>query len=107
LAGDSRVDDANMNLDPATGNYTLHGVGTLDPSDPGINGVWEMVFNSRVKDGVLTARGIAQGTGDLAGLKANIVIEALDASQPRPECDNQPPAYVTKWYVSLLNPDGE
>jgi hypothetical protein len=104
--GVTAIDDASMNMDMATGDYNMHGTGSLVPSDPGIDGMWEVMFNSHMVGGVLTARGVLHGSGDLEGLKGKVTIEMPDGV-PEPNPCEAAPAYVGLWTVTVLDPHGE
>jgi hypothetical protein len=56
--------------------------------------------------GVIAARAVARGTGDLAGLKARMIVETLN-EPPDPTVCEESPQYVSRWIVTVLDPHGE
>jgi hypothetical protein len=105
--GASTLYVVSWNIDLTTGDYTMHAIGTLDLADPTIDGTWEFLsINSRNVGGVIAARAVARGTGDLAGLKAGMMIEALN-EPPDPTVCEALPQYVSRWEVTVLDPHGE
>jgi hypothetical protein len=117
-SGETRSDDTRFvgittlrivswNIDLNTGDYTMHATGSLEVTDPMIDGTWDFVsVNSRNIGGVITAWAVAHGTGDLAGLKARGMVETLTEVPDPTVCDG-PPQYVSKWSLTLLDPHGE
>jgi hypothetical protein len=105
--GASTLYVVSWNINLATGDYTLHAIGTLDLEDPSIDGTWEFLsINSRNVGGVIAARAVARGTGDLAGLKARMIVETLN-EPPDPTVCEESPQYVSRWIVTVLDPHGE
>jgi hypothetical protein len=107
FVGYSTLYVVSWNVDLATGDYDMHATGTLDPSDPDIDGIWDFLsINSHNVGGVIEARAVAHGTGDLKGLKAKMIIEAL-LEPPDPTVCEGLPAYVSKWFVTVADPHGD
>jgi len=56
----------DIELDPATGRGQLKGVFVLQPD--GVSGRWDGELLGRIEKGLVTASGLARGTGDLESL---------------------------------------
>src|SRR5262249_44887225 len=95
-AHDPRIAGTNtllvdITVDPKTGNGSL--TGSLVLRSRGVSGAWEGgLLEGEIRQGPVTARGLARGTGARAGQTLRVDFQQLREGRGKPPCD-EPKAF--------------
>jgi hypothetical protein len=71
-------------IDPASGKGELSGSFVWKPKAG--DGTWEGMMEGQIREGLVTARGVACGSGALEGLSLRVDFQQVRESQGQPPC---------------------
>jgi hypothetical protein len=71
-------------IDPASGMGELNGSFVWKPK--AYDGTWEGMMEGQIRQGLVTARGLARGTGTLEGLSLRVDFQQVRESQGQAPC---------------------